>query len=112
MIDAVLAVLAADDRLGRVLPGVSHQNDRDENRGVAENLAVWTGLERALPHHFDLGPRALWPLLEFALEREDYPVESQPIDGVLLQALERLVSSSVTQSEYEYATTYVRTSLR
>ena len=70
----------------------------DENRAIAETLAVRMGVGLPLDDFFDfpLGnmfwarPNALAPLLALDLSWDDYPAEPVANDGTLMHALERL----------------------
>jgi lipopolysaccharide biosynthesis protein len=120
MMDVILEAFASDKTLGLVFPEDPHLNDWDDNREIADDLAVRIGLPLPLPNHLDFPqgtmfwarPQALKPLMDIGLVWDDYPNEPIPIDGTLLHALERLVPFSAVKAGYRYSTTYVKESLR
>jgi hypothetical protein len=98
MLDVTAAAFAADQDLGLLMAEDPHLVGWDENRAVAETLAVRMGADLPLDDFFDfpLGnmfwarPSALAPLLALDLSWDDYPVEPVANDGTLMHALERL----------------------
>ncbi|ABD89721.1 rhamnan synthesis F family protein [Rhodopseudomonas palustris] len=120
MIDVIADAFAEDAKLGLVFAEDPYLNGWDENRDLAERLAQRMKIEAPLPEHFDfpIGTMfwarvaALQPLFQLNLDWNDYPHEPLPIDGTILHALERIVPFAVQKSGFEYATTYVRSSMR
>jgi hypothetical protein len=99
MLDLVAAAFGTRPDLGLMMAEDPHLVGWDENRAIAETLAVRMGVSLPLDDFFDfpLGtmfwarPGALERLLALDLAWEDYPVEPLPHDGTLLHALERLM---------------------
>lgn len=115
MIDRILDAFAEDPQLGLVFAEDPHLNDWDQNRELAEKLAIQIGRTDPLPVHFDFPigtmfwarPQALKPLFDLGLTTEDFPLEPLPIDGTILHALERLIPFAAAQEGYRYAATYL-----
>ena len=98
MLDVAAAAFAAEQDLGLLMAEDPHLVGWDENRAIAETLAVRMGVDLPLDDFFDfpLGnmfwarPSALAPLLALDLSWDDYPAEPIADDGTLMHALERM----------------------
>ena len=98
MLDVAAAAFAAQQDLGLLMAEDPHLVGWDENRAIAETLAVRMGVDLPLDDFFDfpLGnmfwarPSALTPLLALNLSWDDYPAEPVANDGTLMHALERM----------------------
>jgi glycosyltransferase involved in cell wall biosynthesis len=103
MLDLVAATFATRPDLGLMMAEDPHLVGWDENRAIAETLAVRMGVGLPLDDFFDfpLGnmfwarPSALRPLLALDFSWEDYPAEPLADDGTLLHALERILPYAV-----------------
>lgn len=112
--DQIVEEFAASTNLGLVAPEDRRLNDWDLNRLHAEQLVRRLGRTMSLPTHFDfpLGAMfwartaALRPLVDAALDDDDYPPEPLPVDGTSLHALERLIPLIVEDEGFEFAKTY------
>jgi glycosyltransferase involved in cell wall biosynthesis len=98
MLDVAASAFAAEQDMGLLIAEDPHLVGWDENRAIAETLAVRMGLDLPLDDFFDfpLGnmfwarPSALAPLLALDLAWDDYPAEPIANDGTLMHALERM----------------------
>lgn len=99
MLDLAAAAFADQQSLGLLMAEDPHLVGWDENKEIAEALAMRMGVTTPLDDFFDfpLGtmfwarPSALQPLLSLGLTWEDYPSEPLTNDGTLLHALERIL---------------------
>jgi glycosyltransferase involved in cell wall biosynthesis len=115
MMDTVIGHFAKASRIGLVFAEDPNLLAWDENRQIAEDLALRMGRTKPLPPFFDFPigsmfwarTRALEPLLRLDLKWEDYPKEPVPIDGTVLHAIERLLPFAAIEAGFSYATTYV-----
>jgi lipopolysaccharide biosynthesis protein len=111
MLDLAAAVFASKPTVGLLMAEDPHLVGWNENREIAENLAVKMGISTPLPDFFDfpLGtmfwcrPDALRPLFRLSLGWEDYPSEPVPYDGTILHAIERLLPFVVKKAGYDVA---------
>ena len=111
MLDLAAAVFASKPTVGLLMSEDPHLVGWNENREIAENLAVKMGISTPLPDFFDfpLGtmfwcrPDALRPLFRLSLGWEDYPSEPVPYDGTILHAIERLLPFVVKKAGYDVA---------
>jgi lipopolysaccharide biosynthesis protein len=111
MADLAAAAFATAPTLGLLMAEDPHLVGWNENRDVAENLALRMGLATPLDDHFDfpLGtmfwarPAALRPLLSLGLSWNDYPAEPVAYDGTILHALERLLPFVARHAGFEVA---------
>jgi hypothetical protein len=113
--DAVLARLADDAKLGLVFPEDPYLHGWDGNMAAAEQLAARMGMTEPLPPYFDFPTgtmfwartAALKPLFALGLGWEDYPREPAANDGTILNAVERLLPFVAGHTGYRFATTHV-----
>ena len=103
VVDSVLALFAADPRLGVVYP--DHYDELRPYVGWAENrrrtaavaARIGVDLDRARALEFPSGsmfwarPEALRPLLDLELSHADFDPEQGQLDNTLAHALERLI---------------------
>ncbi len=112
-LDIIMERMAVDARLGLVFPENAFLVGWELDRALAGSLAARMGIS-ALPDEieFPIGTmfwartEALAPLLKLGLTDADYPDEPLPVDGTVLHALERLLTTVVEHGGYRYATTY------
>jgi len=111
MVDTAAAAFAGNASLGLLMAEDPHIVGWDQNRQVADELAVRMGLALPLPDYLDfpLGTMfwaraaALKPLVELGLTSDDYPEEPLPEDGTILHAIERLMPSIVQHAGFQTA---------
>lgn len=114
MADIILGRLASDDIIGIVFPEDPNVMGWTKNRPYAETIAKSLDID-TLPEHFNFPMGTMFwarvsslsPLLNLALDWEDYPEEPLPMDGTILHALERLFPFVVLRAEKRLALTYV-----
>lgn len=111
--DIVLERMSVDDRLGLVFPENDHLVGWELDRPLADRLAAKMGMaglsdeiEFPIGTMFWARSQALVPLTRLGLTNADYPKEPLPVDGTILHAIERLLTSVTEHSGYRYATTY------
>jgi len=98
--------------LGLVFAEDAHNVGWSENRPFGEQLAQRTKPKLDLPSHpfFPLGTmfwarrKALQPLWDMNITRNDLPIEPLPYDGTILHALERLLPTACASAGLQWQT--------
>ncbi|WP_246668994.1 rhamnan synthesis F family protein [Ancylobacter sp. TS-1] len=111
MLDAALAHMEADGRVGLVYPEDTHVLDWATNERVCAELVEDMGLTEKRGRYVDFPvgnmfaarPAALAPVLALDLRWEDYPAEPIPDDGTMMHGLERLLPAAVRKAGYSCA---------
>jgi glycosyltransferase involved in cell wall biosynthesis len=111
MLDLSVSIFTDEPSVGLVFAEDPHLIAWNENRNVAEQLAIRMGISPPLDDFFDfpLGtmfwarPAALRPLFDLELSFDDFPEEPVPYDGTMLHALERLFPFIVKHAGFEVA---------
>lgn len=114
MLDTVERAFGLDARLGLVMAEEPHLVGWNENKEIAEALALRMGID-TLPDYFDfpLGTMfwarasALKPLLDLKLDWGDFPDEPVADDGTLLHAIERLLPFVVEKAGFSVSSVRV-----
>ncbi|WP_371345481.1 rhamnan synthesis F family protein [Ancylobacter sp. IITR112] len=103
MLDAVLAYMEAQPKLGLIYPEDTHLLDWARNGRICAELREDLGLTEPpgtyvdfpVGNMFAIRPEALAPYLRLDLGWADYPAEPIPDDGTLMHGLERLLPMAV-----------------
>lgn len=111
MLDAVLAHMEAQPRVGLVYPEDTHLLDWARNGRIAEELRAdlalseppGTYVDFPVGNMFAIRPAALAPYLGLGLDWADYPAEPIPDDGTLMHGLERLLPMAVRKAGFTTA---------
>lgn len=111
MLDAVLAHMEAQPRVGLVYPEDTHLLDWARNGRIAEELRAdlalteppGTYVDFPVGNMFAIRPAALAPYLALGLDWADYPAEPIPDDGTLMHGLERLLPMAVRKAGFTTA---------
>ena len=111
MLDAVLAYMEAQPRVGLVSPEDTHLLDWARNARICEELREdlalteppGTYVDFPVGNMFAVRPGALAPYLGLDLQWADYPEEPIPDDGTLMHGLERLLPMAVRKAGFSTA---------
>jgi len=114
MADVIVGRMLADPGLGLVFPDDPHVVGWLGNLEYAKAIGNRMGLAD-FPKEFDfpvgtmfwVKPLAIKPLIELALDWDDYPDEPLGYDGTILHAIERLIPLVVADSGFKVAVTNI-----